>query len=170
VSAPTQVSVADFRAKVAGHLARAQRKIPHAVPQDVFDKAITPMMDELQQLDDYLFGFGYEERQQEDTERAVVHKRDAKRRQPDLEERAMLIDERVQRAMASLGVDRSAFLLLPMEADMLADAFVRFLDAMPAAAFAEGRCIPPDFPASRDETVAGLIALMRERKAKAVAP
>ena len=163
----TQISVADFRAKVEGHLARARTKIPHQVPHDVFDAAITPMMDELQKLDHFLFGFGYEERQQERVERTVEHKREAKRRQPNVENLAMLLDHRVQRAIATLGVDRSAFLLMPMEADMLADAFVRFLDLLPAAAFKEGRCIPPDFPSSRDETVAGLIALMRERKAKA---
>lgn len=160
------VSVADFRAKVAGHLARAQRKIPRAVPHDVFDPEITPMMDELQALDDYLHGFGYDERHQEDVERAIVNKRAAKRRDPELEERAMLVDHRVQNAMAALGVHRADFLLLPMEADMIADAFVRFLDAFPPAAFAENRCIPPSFPASRDETVAGLIRLMRERKSK----
>lgn len=33
------VSVADFRAKVACHLSRAQRKIPNVVPADVFDDA-----------------------------------------------------------------------------------------------------------------------------------
>lgn len=162
------LSVADFRAKVAGHLSRAQRKIPHALPHDVFDEAITPMMDELNDLDEFLYGFGYDERQQEDTERTVVHKREAKRKQPKVEELAMLLDHRVQKAMEALGVDRSAFLLLPMEADMLADVFVRFLDLLPADAFAEGRCIPPDFPASRDETVAALIALMRDRKARAL--
>ena len=161
------LSVADFRAKVAGHLSRAQRKIPHAVPHDVFDEAITPLMDELGALDEFLYGFGYAERQQEETERTVIHKRAAKQKQPNVEELAMLIDHRVQKAVSALGIERSAFVLLPMEADMLADAFVRFLDLLPAEAFAEGRIIPPDFPASRDDTVAALIRLMHDRKARA---
>lgn len=158
------LTVADFRAKVAGHLARAQRKIPHALPDDVFDPAITPMMDELQALDDFLFGFGYNERRQEDAEHAATKRGVAKRRDPALEERAMLVDQHIQSTMEALGVERGDFILLPMQADLLANAFVRFLDALPALAFAENRMIPQNFPASRDETVAGLIRLMRERK------
>jgi hypothetical protein len=54
----TEISVADFRAKVAGHLARAQRKMPTKVPHDCFDPAVTPMMDELEALDEFLMAFG----------------------------------------------------------------------------------------------------------------
>lgn len=165
----TDITVADFRAKVAGHLARAQRKIPHAVPNDVVeDEAFGPMLDELNALDHFLFSFGSEERDQEDTERTVEFKREAKRRVPAVEDMAMRIDHRVQKAIATLGAGRSAWVLLPMEADLIADALVGFLDLLPAGAFAEDRCIPPGFPASRDETVAAVIRLMRERKAKAV--
>lgn len=74
-----------------------------------------------------------------------------------------------QKAMAALGAERSDWLLLPMHADMLASAFVGFLDALPLCAFADDRIIPPGFAAERDETVGALIRLMRDRKTRQAA-
>lgn len=167
----TDMPVAEFRARVANHLTRALALVPAAVPGDICDPGVAPLLDELGALDELLFSFGADDRQQEMQETERERKVEAKSRHPDLEETVMRIDRRVQTAMRGLGGDPKLFpFILPMDADLLAHSFVLMLDTLPACAFDHGRAIPPDFPSKRDATVAGLIGLMRDRKAMDTSP
>lgn len=159
-----EISVADFRATVAGHLARAQRKIPHVVPGDVVeDAACQPMMDELTALDEYLYGFGQDERVQESRERERQQKTEARKRDLSLEGRMMRLDGRVQSATRLLGGDHCMHQILqPSAVALLVDAMVGLLDAFPAAAFVEP--LPGSMVEPPNETVRAIARLMHARR------
>lgn len=160
----SELSPLEFQTAVRMHLTRALENIPATVPADIVtDPAADKMMRHLNALDELLYGLGAEERDREDAERKISLKVQAKRRLPQLEELAMTLDRRVQHAMAVLGSD-ARDVILPMDADLCISAFIQFLDAFPDGAFAVGRPIPPDFPSSRDITVATVIAAMRIRR------
>lgn len=159
-----ELSVHEFRAKVVHHLKGALSAIPSKVPEDVVtDPVADQMMRHLNALDELLYGLGSEQRDQEHSERNRVLRIEAKRKNPNLEELVMKIDRRVQHAVVVLG-SSAACVIAPMDADLCASAFVDFLDAFPAEAFAVTRSIPPGFPSARDITVATLIAAIRIRK------
>jgi hypothetical protein len=50
----------------------------------------------------------------------------------------MMVDRRVQHAMAVLGSD-ARYVIAPMDADLCVSGFVQFLDAFPTEAFAMNR-------------------------------
>lgn len=159
-----ELSVHEFRAKVVHHLKGALSAIPSKVPEDVVtDPVADEMMRHLNALDELLYALGSEQRDQEHSERNRVLRIEAKRQNPMIEELAMMVDRRVQHAIVMLGSQASA-VIAPMDADLCVSAFVQLLDAFPASAFAVERPIPPDFPSSRDLTVATVIAAMRIRK------
>lgn len=136
--------------------------VPSKVPSDVVtDPVAEPLMKELEALNDLLYSLGAEEREREHTERNRELKIEAKRRIDGLEELAMQIDSRVQHAMVVLG-SSAVNVISPMDADLCVAAFVRFLEAFPAEAFAQKR--PHDFPSTKDLTVCSIIAAMRIRK------
>lgn len=160
----SELSITEFRRKVYAHLHGAIASVPNKVPFDVVEDPIAhAMMEHLTALDELLYCLGSEERDKERAERDRKLKLEAKRRNPQLEELVCRLDSRVQHAMVALGSE-AAYMIMPMDADLCVSAFVQFLDAFPAQAFAMSRPLPPDFPSSRDSTVASIIAAMRIRK------
>lgn len=150
----------EFHAVVTEHLTRATALVPTSVPDDVFDERITPLMDELQALDQLLFGLGAEERRKEDEESARQRRVAAKSARPDVERLVMLLDERTQKLVEFVGDEQKARYITPMFLEHFLLAVVRFLEAVPAAAFA------PDAVRlnwANDPTVDGIIALVHQR-------
>lgn len=165
------MTAAEFGQRVRQLLLRATKAVPDAVPNDVFDPVAADMMAALEELDELLYGLGYEGRRREDQERERVAKIQARQRDRTLEDRVMLLDQRVQRTIEALGGDPTLqSVSTPMHADMLADSLLQLLDAFPACAFAHNRIIPPGFASDRDPDVAAVIRIMRDRKVRRGTP
>lgn len=160
------ISPVEFREKVSGHLAAALALIPDTVPHDVFDESVLPMMDELEMLDQFLFGLDRDERMMEDQEHARERKLAAKKFAPSLERTVERLDERIQKLAEIVGQDATiAKFVGSMNVDLVIQAFVRLLELVPEAAFAEDRVVPPSFPSFADTDVAAIVALIRARRA-----
>lgn len=156
-----ELSLEEFQTLVRGHLTEALRCVPDVVPKDVFDKAAEPMMTALNELDELLYGLGQEERLREQAETQRQRLKVARKTRPEIERCVMRLDRRVQKCMEMLGAPEASLLLGPMNVDLAADAFVRFLEQLDARFFAEDRIVPGGFPSERDPRVAAVIAAMR---------
>lgn len=160
-----EMTGAEFKARVTCYLTTAASLVPECVPDDVFDERVEPMMAELQELDDLLYGLGREERLMEDQERSRERRLEAKRAVPSIERVVERLDERIQKVLEMVGGDRTqAKFIAPMYVDMVIASFLRLLDHVPAEAFAEDRIVPPTFPSREDQTVAAVIAVVRDRR------
>lgn len=161
------MTVADFRNTVHDHLRRAMAAVPSRVPEDVVtDPCADELMKHLNALTDLLYDLGSEAREKEHSEHHRKLKIEAKRQNPQLEQLAMRIDERVQHASVVLG-SPAVGVIASIEADMCIAAFVAFLDAFPATAFAVNRSTCGEgSPSHRDISVASIIAVMRIRKGR----
>jgi hypothetical protein len=132
------LSAEEFTTRVRGHLSAALERVPETVPADVFDEVAQPMMDELEQLDELLYGLGYEERAHEDREMARERTVRAKGRDPELEEIAMRIDHWVAKSIEGLGLkDGPLTILHRVHADALIRSVLGLLHRFPASTFAE---------------------------------
>jgi hypothetical protein len=159
----TELTPAEFRRRVFKHLQKAIVSIPKRVPKDVCDPCVRPMMDQLQALDELLYGLGYEERCKEDEERSRERKVAAKAKRPDLEEILGRLDERAQKLSELVASDgMQARLVGSMQAMLFISAVVQLLETLPAIAYTEAM-IPPGFTAREDATVMGILDLVRQR-------
>jgi hypothetical protein len=149
----------EFHRTVLGHLRQAAELVPEKAPMDMFDVSIGPMMQQLDALNLYLFEIGREQLDMEQRETSRERKLFAKALVPDIERLVMRLDERTQRMVEAIATPATAGMFV----DLFVDACVQFLDAVPAAAFAEYRVVPKTFPSRADDTVAAIIMLMRER-------
>lgn len=155
---------AEFKARVTRHLRAALKLVPSTVPDDVFDPVVTPLMDELQELDQLLYGLGREERIRDDEERARERRLAAKAVRPDLETILIRLDQRAQKLAEMAGADDNvARIVAPISALLFVTAAVQLLETVPAAAYTD-----PVLGADQqgtDPTVRGIFELMRQRVA-----
>lgn len=159
---------AEFRARVTGHLSTALALVPDVVPDDVFDDRVDPLMRELQDLDELLFGLGREQRQMEDQEESRERRVAAKAKQPSVEDAVIRLDTWVGKLVEAIGLDdRSQRYVTSIDVDMVIWSLVRLLDLVPSAAIDDGRFVPAEFPSHKHPIVAAIIALLRERRAQA---
>lgn len=162
---------AGFKAIVTCHLSTALALVPEEVPVDVFDARIEPLMRELQDLDELLYGLGREQRQMEDQEESRERRVAAKAKHPSVEEAVVRLDMWVGKLVEAMGLDdRSQRYVTSIDVDMVTSAFVRLLDLVPLGAISQERFVPANFPSHTDPTVAAIVALLRERRAQVGAP
>lgn len=162
-----------FKATVKRRLLAALAALEHVktVPSDVVELADEPFMGALNALDEFLYAIGRDARRAEDVETERERKVAAKVRHPEIERVVTRIDERVQEAVEMLGTLEATpsvrWTLAPMYADLLVQSLVRLLDLFPRDAFSGDRVNLLHL--DRDPTIAGIVTLMRARKAGMVA-
>lgn len=175
MTTPQRPTSAEFRTELERRLDRARALIPSVAPDNENDPALDALFNEIFAIETYLadldatFDADAQRMQEQETarERRVV----AKRRRPSLESIVTRLDERVQRIVQVIGASHESAasgaaydkFVGAMFLDLLLDAFVALLDAVPSSAFSEERVVPGSSGSLNDPTVKGILRLMRER-------
>jgi hypothetical protein len=166
LAAAGKIDLYQFKDKVHTHLSKMLTALEEVdcTPDDVFDPVIGDFMRELEQLTEFLYALGYNDRKIEEQEQRREYRVEAKQRAPGLEHQLQWVDRQVQAVAEQVGLDEKVSrYVAPMKVDMLLMAVVKLLDFLPASVFAEDRMIPPTFPSFRDATVKAMVDALTQR-------
>ena len=163
-----EVDLSEFKQKVIWHLSVMLEAVDEVdcTPEDVFDPVLADFADEMEQLDEFIYALGYNDRKVQEQEQRRERRVVAKQKAPNLERQLVWVDRQVQAVAEQVGLDpRVSCCIAPMKVDLLLMAVVRLLDLLPAKVFAADRMIPDSFPSGRDTTVKAMIEALQRRRA-----